>query len=162
MLNFLCLYIGIHRRTYVSSGFLCLCFGLSPAPMVFIKLLKVPIALLRKLKVRLIIYLDDILLMAASNEKLEKGTTSSLFNQCEKSVLCPAKFIEFLGIIINSIKLELSLSKEKLQKILIPFQKTLNQKLVYVRKVSHLIGTLSSTNLAVLPAPLQYRYLQKQ
>ena len=48
--------------------FLCLCFGLSPAPLVFTKLLKVPVALLRKLKARLIIYLDDILLMTSSKE----------------------------------------------------------------------------------------------
>ena len=45
--------------------FCCLCFGLSPAPLVFTKLLKAPISLLRKLNIRTIIYLDDILLMAS-------------------------------------------------------------------------------------------------
>ena len=43
--------------------FICLCFGLGPAPKVFTKLLKVPITLLRRLNIRLIIFLDDILLM---------------------------------------------------------------------------------------------------
>ena len=51
--------------------FFCLCFGLSPALLVFTKLLKVPVAMSRKLKVRWIIYLDDILLAAASIEELE-------------------------------------------------------------------------------------------
>ena len=48
--------------------FLCLCFGLGPAPRIITKLLKVPISLMRKLNVRLTIFLDDILLMAASVE----------------------------------------------------------------------------------------------
>ena len=38
----------------------CLCFGLSPAPLVFTVILKVPISLLRKLNLRIIIYLDDM------------------------------------------------------------------------------------------------------
>ena len=43
--------------------FLCLCFGLGPAPRIFSKLLKVPIALLKRFHIRLVIYLNDILLM---------------------------------------------------------------------------------------------------
>lgn len=50
--------------------FQCLCFGLGPAPLIFTKLLKVSIAILRRLNVRLIIYLDDILIMASSKEQL--------------------------------------------------------------------------------------------
>ena len=42
------------------------------------------------------------------------------------------------------------------------YQKTLDQKLISVREVSQLIGTLSSATLAVLLAPLKYRYVQKQ
>ena len=50
--------------------FCCLCFRLSPAPLVLTKLLKVTISLLRKLNVRIIIYLDEMLLMASSLEYL--------------------------------------------------------------------------------------------
>ena len=107
------------------SQLLCLCFLLSPALLVFMKLLKVPRAFLRKLKMRLMIYLDNILMVAASKEELQIGrnidfsiTTSRLHNQCKKAVLCLTKIIELLGIIINSIKMELSLSEGKLQKIL--------------------------------------------
>ena len=42
------------------------------------------------------------------------------------------------------------------------YQKTLDQKLISVREVSQLIGTLSSATLAVLLAPLKYCYVQKQ
>ena len=44
--------------------FLCLCFGLGPAPRVFTKLLKLPIFLLRKINIRVIIYLDDMLILS--------------------------------------------------------------------------------------------------
>ena len=43
--------------------FLCLYFGLGPAPPIFTKLLKIPITLLRRIDVRIIIFLDDILVM---------------------------------------------------------------------------------------------------
>ena len=81
--------------------FLCLCFGFSPALLVFIKLLKVSVAMLRKLKVRWIIYLEDILLAAASIEELEIEREILIFllqylgflNNVEKSVFCPRTII---------------------------------------------------------------------
>ena len=47
----------------------CLMFGLGPAPRIFSKLLKIPIALLRKLKIRIIIFIDDMLIIGASIEE---------------------------------------------------------------------------------------------
>ena len=41
----------------------CLYFGLSPAPLIFTKILKVPISLLRGLQIRVMIYLNDMLIM---------------------------------------------------------------------------------------------------
>ena len=48
--------------------FNCLPFGLSSAPWVFTKTLKPVAALLRELGVRMVIYIDDILIMAESME----------------------------------------------------------------------------------------------
>ena len=48
--------------------FLCLCFILGPAPRIFSKLLKIPI--LRRLNIRLVKYLDDILLVQTTLEKI--------------------------------------------------------------------------------------------
>ena len=88
--------------------------------------------------------------MAPSKEELEIGRDTLIFLlqhlgyviNVKKSVLYPTKTIQFLGIIINVIKMELSLSEEKVQKILMRCQKTFDQKLVYVRVVSQLTGTL--------------------
>ena len=50
--------------------FLRLCFELPSAPRISTKLMKVPISLLRKLWIRIITYLDNMLLMAVSREGL--------------------------------------------------------------------------------------------
>ena len=50
--------------------FLCLCFGLVPTPRIFTKLLTVPMAILRRLNIKIIIYLDDMLLIGHSLEEI--------------------------------------------------------------------------------------------
>ena len=56
--------------TLTLYEFLCLCFGLGLAPLIFTKILKVPNSLLRRLQVRVIMYLDDMLLMSQTLEEL--------------------------------------------------------------------------------------------
>lgn len=50
-----------------------LCFGLGLAPTVFTKLIEIAISMLRKLNVRLMIFLDDILINSILNELIENG-----------------------------------------------------------------------------------------
>ena len=69
--------------------FLCLCFGLGPAPKLFTKLLKTPVALLRKLMVRLIKFPNNILIMAASIEELTLARDSLIY------------LLQGLGFVIN-------------------------------------------------------------
>ena len=115
-----------HRFLSLKSNnlfykFLCLCFGLEPAPKIFKKLMRISIYLLRKLYVRLIVFLGDILLMALSKEglTLERDTLINLFQNLgflissKKSVLKLCQNIQFLGMKINSIEMTLTLSQEK-------------------------------------------------
>ena len=74
--------------------FLCLCFGLGPAPRIFTKLLKIPTSLLRRKNIRLIIYLDDILIMVRSLEEIIMSGDTVIF------------LLQHLGFIINLQKLE--------------------------------------------------------
>ena len=102
--------------------FLVLCFGLSPAPRIFSKLLKIPIALLRRLNVRLIIYLDDCLLLGATVQETLMARDTLIYVlqhlgftvNFQKSVLDPSQTIEFLGINVDSNKMKLSLPEEKM------------------------------------------------
>ena len=73
--------------------FLCMCFGLGPAPKVFTKLLKCPISVLQKLKIRLIIFLDDILITASTIKELLIARDTLVF------------LLQNLGFIINAKKL---------------------------------------------------------
>ena len=59
--------------------FLCLCFGLGPAPRILTKLLKVPIALLRQVNIRIIIYLDDMLLIGSTLPEILMARDTLIF-----------------------------------------------------------------------------------
>ena len=46
--------------------FLCLCFGLGPASRIFTTFLKVLMTILRSINIKIIIYLDDMILIGHS------------------------------------------------------------------------------------------------
>lgn len=149
--------------------FACLPFGLASAPRVFKKLLKPVLSILRQRGIRLIVYLDDILLMAPSVEQVLQHAASTL-NLLEglgftvnylKSVLVPSQQMEFLGSLVNSLDLSLSLPRDKIRKIQSKCQDLLNTPVTTVRELSKFLGLLSSSIQAVFPAPLHYRYLQQ-
>ena len=64
--------------------FSCLCFGLSCAPWTFTKILKPLVAFLRKREVRIVVYLDDFLILNQSEEVAERDFkfTVDLLNKC--------------------------------------------------------------------------------
>lgn len=75
--------------------------------------------------IRVIVYLDDLLILAESHELARSHVTLALnllesleFSvNFEKSVLTPATSIEFLGFTVNSLTLTLSLPRDKIEKI---------------------------------------------
>ena len=150
--------------------FACLPFGLATAPRVFTKLMKPVVAALRQRGIRLIIYLDDILIMAESQALASHHSTSTL-NLLEevqlqlvnynKSQLTPCQSIEFLGFLINSTNLTLQLPGEKLRKIRKTCQDLLEKTEISVRELSKFLGFLTSSIQAIFPGPLHYRHLQR-
>ena len=62
--------ISDSRGKAFYPSFFCLFFWLSLVLLTFTKLLKISISLLRKLNVRIIVYLDDMFLMASSLQDL--------------------------------------------------------------------------------------------
>ncbi len=131
--------------------------------------MKPVVAMLRQRGVPLIIYLDDILIMAESASLVLLHAASAL-NLLEslrfvinykKSELTPSQQIEFLGFLIDSVALSLQLPGEKLRKIRKQCQKLLNLGEVSIRELSKFLGLLTSSIQAVFPAPLDYRQLQR-
>ena len=69
------------RFLWARNEFLCLCFGLGPSPRIFTKL-NVPMSMLRRINIRIIIHLGDMLLMGATVEEISmsRDTLSSFCN----------------------------------------------------------------------------------
>ena len=149
--------------------FLCLCFGLGPAPRLFTKLMKVPISMLRRLNIRLIIFLDDLLIFGSSMQEILEARDTIIYLlqnlgfviNWKKSTTKPSKVMEYLGIIIDSTQMSMSLTEEKIKSLTTLCQMTLTSKKLSLRKLSSLIGKLTATAAAVTPCLLQIRFLQQ-
>ena len=118
--------------------------------------------------VRIIIYIDDMLILAETPEQASQHLETLLWilqalgfivNQ-DKSVFMPAQEIEFLGLVVNSVSMELSLPREKLRQIRGEAKRLLSQSLVSARALSQFIEKLNVAAQAVAPAPLFYQHLQ--
>ena len=144
-------------------------FGLSSASRVFTKLLKPVLARLRHQGMRLIMYLDNMLVMAESKEKLESHITqiTSLLELLgfmvnrEKSYLVPAQETQYLGFMVDSKGMKIRLTEEKATQISTASRKAKERESTSVRELPRLIGKMMATLPAILPPPLWYRELQR-
>lgn len=148
--------------------FTCLPFGLSSAPWIFTKILKAVAALLREHGVRLVVYIDDILLMAESKELAVQYTialvyllTNLGFILSVKSVTQPAQVMGFLGMTVDTVAMKLQVPGEKMKKIRQEARQLLSRAESSARQVSRLIGKMQSMSKGIPPAPLFYRALQR-
>ena len=140
----------------------CLCFGLGPAPRIFTNLLKVPVSVLRHLNILIIVNLDDMLLIGHTIEEKLIARDTVVFSlqqlgfvlNLQKSVLTPTQRMQFLGAAVDSLIMTLSLSENKASKVQKQCQELLQKTQVLILELTKLIGLLSSTIQAVLPAQI--------
>ena len=107
---------------------------------------------MRKMGVRLIVYVDDILIMAETKHFAAQHAqlVSSVLENVgfvvnyEKSVMIPSPQIEFLGFLVDSTTMSLASPHEKIRKIQRECQKALTVSSLTLRKLASLIGLLSS------------------
>jgi len=150
--------------------FLCLCFGLGPAPLIFTKIMKVPLAILRQMNIILIIYLDDILIISRTRAGLIQSRDTVIFLlqnlgfviNIKKSAFEPTQKIEFLGMMVDSRNLNISLPKEKVNQITSQCQTMIKSREVPLMDLTKLLGRMNATYQALLPGRIQQRYLQYQ
>ena len=151
--------------------FTCLPFGLLSAPRVFTKTLRPVAALLRELGVRLVTYIDNILVIASSSSSQQANdhmlaVTYLLENlgyiiHPEKSVTRPTQRVEFLGMLVDTTSMDLSVPGEKIKKIRTEAWKLRAMHHPSAREVSRLIGKMNAVAQAIPPALLFYRSLQR-
>ena len=150
--------------------FQALPFGLNIAPLVFTQLLKPVSAYLRKRGVRLILYLDDMLIIGSSVQETKRFTQMArnllmslgFTVHTGKSISVPTKVINFLGFTIDSNTMLISLPAEKTKKTVTLCRHMLTTKQVSLRTLAQLLGVLESHRAAVWRAPLHFRQLQSQ
>ncbi len=152
----------------VLYQYTCLAFGLASAPRVFTKLMKPLIAYFRSRGVRLVIYLDDLLLIAKDAATLHdhitlvQGTLESVgfVVNVPKSVVIPTQQLEFLGFWLDSLKWTLSLTEEKIIRIRKKCSLLLNSDFCSLRDLASILGLLSWCIPAIPYAQANYRMLQ--
>jgi hypothetical protein len=143
-------------------------FGLTSSPRVFTKVLKPVIAHLRKLGIKLFIYMDDILLWHAKVKILLEQLKVAikliqdvgLLINFEKSDLEPSQIMEFLGFKINLKEFRLCLTDKKMQDIVAILKDLRSKVSISGRELASILGKLSAASQAVLAAPLYFRRLQ--
>lgn len=148
----------------------CLPFGLNCAPLVFTKLMKPVVGVLRNKGLVSVIYLDDLLLIAKTKSKcqLNIAKTISLLESLgfiinlRKSCLIPSQTCKFLGFLYNSTNMTVSLPQNKKEKILELIKKFMSCSKCKIRDFAQFIGCLVSTCPAITYGWLYTKSFERQ
>jgi len=143
-------------------------FGLASAPFAFTKITKPVVAYLRVRGITVIIYIDDMLILAATKAKAEESvrfaaelmTRLGFVINTERSITAPVQLIEFLGFEINSKELTWAIPDSKRQKIKSACESLLQEKMVTPRKISRVLGLITSAVRGYQAATLHIREIQ--
>lgn len=159
--------LGIHLRDGSKWSFKAMPFGLNIAPLTFTRLMRTALKPLRQAGIRLVAYLDDILIMSESKEQAIEDTRKTIRQleklgfviNSKKSILCPSRELEFLGSVINTRNMNLSVPKVKMDKVRREARQILCRDNWPAKKLAATIGLMNSICSAMSPGMLMTRYL---
>lgn len=161
--RFLCFRWG--GRTYSYSA---LPFGVNLAPRAFTKTLRGVLGEIRRRGVRCTIYIDDLLLAArtAALAVHQMAFVILLLTELrfsvkrEKTGVIPKQLVEYLGVLVDSVRLEMRLPPARMTRVLKVVRKWARETTpMKVRKLARLIGSLSSFKDCLAPTHLFLRAL---
>lgn len=117
-----------------------------------------------------VIYIDDIYLQGDTIELCNQNViaTSNILNKCgfvinpEKSVFIASQEIEYLGFILNSTEMTVSITNQKAEKMIGLCKDFLKCKTNTIRDLSAIIGNLVASFPAVTHGKLFYRQLENE
>lgn len=161
--NKFCFKWGEKICQYVSMPF---CLG--PAPRVFTKLLKPIVGFLLQQGLRLVVYLDDILIIGHSREEAQEavkqvvGLLESLgfVIQEEKSVREPSQSLEYIGLMIDTISMSCILHQKKKEILVEQCSRALKSKTITLRELASILSIFNWAAQSVNYSPANYRDLQ--
>ena len=152
----------------VLYEFLALPQGYRDSPRIFTKILKPILSHLRTLGYEIVMYIDDSLLLGDTEEECRLAVK----NACRlldslgftihpvKSVFNPTQSIEFLGFVLNSVSMTVSLSEYKVKKVKDVCSHILESPKITIQFLAEVIGQLVATQPAIWIAPLFYKRLE--
>ena len=151
----------------VRYCFIALVFGLTCAPRVFTKMLKVPLSVMRVSGFKNSAWLDDIVLVGSSFQ-----STSDMLSSCisfleslgfiikpSKSNLIPSQSLYHVGFDWDSVRYTVSVPADKLSSLKILCSSALSRP-VSLNFLAKIIGTIESFRFGCPVAALHYRFLQ--
>ena len=156
------IFLGIYYQ------FTCLPQGLSSAPRIFTRVMRVVLGYLRTFGIRVAAWLDDLLLAAASASLAAAHTTKALGTlrelgfvpNMEKSVLTPSQRIEHLGLVWDSVSYSVSVPQSKLIEVKRKCRLALSRR-VSLRLLSSILGSIEFFRWGFTFAAVYYRGLQR-
>ena len=143
-----------------NYSFRVLPFGLSLSPLYITKLYRHVVERLHTLGHRVIIYIDDMLILGDNKDQCERATAAALallgdlgaiVNE-QKSFTTPSQVAEYLGFIINSQEMTITAPKNKMANMSKALRSTLNKDKVTARQLASVLGKINSLADAMLTA----------
>jgi hypothetical protein len=143
--------------------------GYSQAPRRFTKLMKPICSVLRKQGHTILIYIDDVLILAESKAQCRESVaaTKSLLEHCgfvihtEKSETEPVHQIQYLGFILNSENMTSTLPACKKEHYIELCTQLIKANTSTAHEIASVVGKLVSSFYGVQFGPMHYRDLEK-
>jgi hypothetical protein len=141
-------------------------FGYRDAPRVFTRVMRAVATAARQLGIRLIVYMDDILVLSHSQEQAIKDRDNLLqllesFGwslNIKKCHFIPTQLIDFLGVMVDSQSMKFYLPSKKLDalraRVLAMRLRALKGKRIPLFQLQSLVGHLQSVSDCILPCRL--------
>lgn len=144
-------------------------FGYSLAPRTFSKCVETALEPLRRSGVRVLFYLDDLIVMASSREscalhtmKLVKHLSCLGFAiNWQKSSPLPSQSIIYLGVHLDSAHMRAKLSPARLEALSSLLSRIAPHKVVTALSVMRLLGMMSASHVVVPLGLLHMRKIQR-
>jgi hypothetical protein len=134
-------------------------FGITTAPRVFTKLLKTIMTVLRMRGIRIVAYIDDLLILAKTKEEARAHTKEVLellialgwTINWKKSRLEPSQTQDFLGMTIESHNMLFKVPRDMKKGIRKELESISTNKEIKLRDLARLLGKLNFIETAILP-----------
>ncbi|XP_045504508.1 uncharacterized protein LOC123701156 [Colias croceus] len=145
----------------------CLPFGLATAPKVFASLTNWTAEFLREKGIRIIVFLDDFLIVCQDRAKLVNQVEFVLKSLQElgwkvntnKSILSPQTSLEYLGIVWDTWQNRKSLPQNKIRKIKVNISHLLKSQVITLKEAQSTAGFLNFARLVIPQGRLNFRCL---